>query len=234
VKRLMDLQTAEGALARARKRIAELTNEEAIRAHAARLDELRAKVRALHAAAEAAEKELKRLIDEREAATEKRRRENDRLYSGAVTNPKELQAIQAEIDQLDRRVVDLEEKIGMQRTRVEELRGRVAKADGILAEYEAEVSRQEEGRGAEVARLEVETERLERDIARLREELPAEALKLYDRLKARFGEETVVSLAGDACGGCYVGIDDEVLQAVRREPERVHQCPNCGRIIVVG
>jgi predicted nucleic acid-binding Zn-ribbon protein len=102
LKRLLDLQVEDSEIRRLNDRMSSLPE-------AARLEELKTQLAELEADLEIAGKQLDeigreqgRLEGEIELLEGKLAKEEQRLFSGGVSNPKELSALQAEIEMLKR------------------------------------------------------------------------------------------------------------------------------------
>ena len=178
-------------------------------------------------------RDQRRLEDEL-AATEARITEVERrLYSGVVSAPRELQAMNADLDSLRRRRSTLEDevldamaerepadaevvKLTAERARLDDdgarLRGLVAEAQAAIdAELAAELA----------SRAEAVTV------------LPADLVALYERLRARLGGVGAAPLVGARCGGCHLTLPATEVDRIRREPaEALIMCDQCGRILV--
>lgn len=157
-----------------------------------------------------------------------------RLYSGTVANPRELQAIQADIDSLKRRaseledraialleerepfdaeLADLEARRAELESRAEELRARLAAAEAAIdAELAAETAARAEAAAAVGPAL----------------------LARYEELRTRLGGIGAARLEpGGRCSGCNLQLPAVEVARIKREPpEAVVSCDLCGRILV--
>lgn len=55
-------------------------------------------------------------------------------------------------------------------------------------------------------------------------------LRLYEKIRKWAGNTSVISLYKDACGGCFIRLNEKNLIDIRKGYEIVH-CPHCGRIL---
>ena len=85
--------------------------------------------------------EERRIDDEAQAVGERADEVNKRLYSGTISSPRELQAMQADIDMLLRRRSDLEDEELEVMEKREALDGELATLDAAIAALQATVSR---------------------------------------------------------------------------------------------
>ena len=156
-----------------------------------------------------------------------------RLYSGAVTVPRELQAMQGEVEALRRRRSTLEDLVLEAMTEREPL-------DDELASLDAE----RDQRDVSAARLRAaiaETEAaIEGELAAegsAREEVaarhPPDLAALYEQLRAKLGGVGAARLVNGRCAGCHLTLPATELDRLRREPpDALIRCDQCGRILV--
>jgi predicted nucleic acid-binding Zn-ribbon protein len=156
-----------------------------------------------------------------------------KLYSGAVTVPRELQAMQGEGDALRVRRSDLEDKVleamgerdpldaevaGLEKRR-EELDALGARLRAAVAEAQAGVDRE----------LAVELEARQAAAAGI----PADLATLYEQLRAHLGGVAAAPLVNGRCGGCHLALPATEIARLRKEsPETLVRCEQCSRILV--
>jgi predicted nucleic acid-binding Zn-ribbon protein len=174
-----------------------------------------------------------RLEDEIASLNARATQAESQLYSGAVTNPRELQALQDDVASIRRRIVHLED---------DELE---------IMEQSEPVDAEWARLGADRERIETETNRLTDDLVRaeaeitgeiaaVREErekeaagVPSELWDEYDKLRARHDGIAIARLVGTTCQGCYLRLSAVEIDRIRRldADESVH-CEECGRLLV--
>jgi len=59
--------------------------------------------------------------------------------------------------------------------------------------------------------------------------LPPHLYRKYQRLKERYGN-AVVPVVGGICQGCFILLPTSLVSQ-KNKNERIHTCPNCGRIL---
>jgi predicted nucleic acid-binding Zn-ribbon protein len=110
--------------------------------------------------------------------------------------------------------------------RLTELQRQVADADERLAELTAERDR----RTAEID-AELSTVSAERNPAV--QDMPADLLALYDKLRESKNGVGAAELKARQCGGCRLSIDPSELSHIKSSPaELVIRCEECQRILV--
>ena len=160
---------------------------------------------------------------------DKAKKAEDRLYSGLVTNPKELEDLQLELDSLGRRISSLEDE-------VLEIMMEVEEAESILTDAAATLNQTESDWQATASRCKDEQQELLKHIGDLAEQkkqlLPLvqpASMSAFETAKRRAGEVAVTALKNGRCRGCLVGVSAMQQKAVD-EGELVN-CDNCGRIL---
>ena len=203
----------------------------------ASIEEAGAKVTA--AMAEAAERageigRRQRKLEDDLASTESRIAEIEkRMYSGVVSVPRELQAMQADVASLRRRRSDLEEEVLGVMTEAEpvdadlarlqeerdHLDGEGARLRGVIAEMQVDIDGQ----------LALETEARQKAAAGL----PPELSQLYEQLRAKLGGVGAARFVNGRCDGCHLSLPATEVDRIRHEsPDALIRCDQCGRILV--
>jgi predicted nucleic acid-binding Zn-ribbon protein len=227
---LQDLDTAADQLTHRRQHLPERSELAALEAQMAALGEELAGVEAgladITARQTRAEAELS-ATEERSAAV------NRRLYGGAVSASRELQAMAAELEQLKHRASDLEDVVlGLleEREPLEARAAELARRLDELAGQRSEVAARLAGAEAVVdAELSELADRRRQAAGAVSETLMA----TYDRLRRRLGGVAVARLAGNRCDGCHLTLSAVELERVRHLAEgEVYTCEQCSRIIV--
>jgi uncharacterized protein len=174
-----------------------------------------------------------RLEDEIASLTERANRAEKQLYSGAVTNPRELQALQDDVASIRRRIGQLEddeleimelvEPVDAERT---QLTGERERLDAEGVRLRAALDEAESELAAQLATVQTERERAAAEV-------PDELWPEYDKLRARFGGVGIARLVGSTCQGCHLALPAVEVDRIRRLPldEAVH-CEECGRLLV--
>lgn len=159
----------------------------------------------------------------------KARSSENRLYSGNVRNPKELEDLQKEIESLGRRRSALEDDVLEAMILIEDTQAEKTAADETLAEMEAEWEQRVAGLKVEQNELALRLNTLnglrQKQVALITPTLLAE----YEQLSQRRGGVAVAALRGNECQGCQLTVSaNKVKDAV--EGKLVY-CGSCGRIL---
>ena len=175
----------------------------------------------------------KQLEDELAGVEAKVKEIDGRLYSGAITVPRELQALQADAESLRRRCSTLEDDVLEAMTEREpldeELRRLEAARDGLDRQGSALRVAVAESEAAIDAQLAGEQEA--RDAASAF--VPPDLTRLYEDLRRKLGGVGAARLVQGRCTGCHLTLPATELDRIRREPPDVLiRCDQCARILV--
>ncbi|WSQ08663.1 C4-type zinc ribbon domain-containing protein [Streptomyces sp. NBC_01231] len=160
-------------------------------------------------------------------------RDQQRLDSGAVTSPKDLENLQREITSLAKRQGDLEDVVLEVMERRESAQERVAELTERVSSVQSKID-------DATARRDAATESLDGDAAMAVKEreviagtIPADLLKLYDKLRDQQGGVGAAKLYQRSCQGCRQELAITDINEIRAAaPDTVVRCENCRRILV--
>ncbi len=226
-KRLYDLQELDWALsadeASLKEVRARLEDESEINAARARLQKLTAELGKRAPLRRTLESSLARLEERLQAAEQ-------RLYGGAVTNPRELSASEeerrllqeqrgAEEDRMLDVMVEIEE-LQSSRDATQELLGRLE--TDREAEYADLLQRQDA--------LVVSIDELRRGRQRITPEIPVAMLSVYESLLKTRGGHAVAKVERGLCQGCRLALPTMENQRAKSS-QGIVQCSSCRRIL---
>ena len=159
------------------------------------------------------------------------KRSENRLYSGQVTNPKELEDLQQKVDSLGRRRGVLEDEILEAMIMLEDAQAELESAETSLIEIEAAWGESQASLKAEQNELAIELHGLIAEREKQKVRIDPNTLAEYESIRARSNGLAVVGFANNACMGCHVSVSASKALQVERG-ERV-TCNGCGRILVL-
>ncbi|WP_062202572.1 zinc ribbon domain-containing protein [Demequina salsinemoris] len=231
-KRLLDVQDAD-------LRAQQLRHKRATLPQNAQLEELNARLADLHEeriARTAEVGDLRRAVtkaeDDVQTVRGRQERDQKRLDSGSGS-PKDLQALQSELEILARRRSDLEDVELEAMEKVEEAESVLASAVEQATALEAQV--------AEVtAELDVAVREIDADLVTVHDERGTAArdldeglMALYEKLREQNGGVGAAALVGGTCQGCHMTLNaGDLAEITSAAPDRIVRCEECGRILV--
>ena len=138
----------------------------------------------------------------------RRVRDRERVDGGLVSDPKQLQAIQHEIQTLDR-------------------------LSGELAAVEAEGTEALKARDAATADISSREADARAEREKIAAEVPSDLLSLYERLRAQLGGVGVGALRQGRCLGCQLAVGSaDLARMASAHDDEVLRCEECNRILV--
>ncbi|MDX6307035.1 MAG: uncharacterized protein QOI06_81 [Nocardioidaceae bacterium] len=231
--KLLDLQAVDASLDLLAHRLARLPESIALAELTDRHRDLAAEHGRLQTEVADLGREQRKADADVEQVKSRRSRNRDRIDAGQVGDPKQLQAMQHEIETLDRRISDLEdveidvmERLESAQTKLVRLGDEVGQLESAIAETSAA----RDSATADIARqrgdAQAERETLAADI-------PADLLTLYDKLRAQLGGVGVGTIQHRRCSGCRLDIGAADLARMASAPsDEVLRCEECNRILV--
>lgn len=231
--RLLDLQAVDSTLDQLAHRLRTLPEHAALAALAERRTDVAAAQGRAQTEVEDLAREQRKADADVEQVKARRVRNQERIDAGMVSDPKQLQALQHEIETLERRITDLEDNELEVMERLEE--GQVT-LDGLtteLAGIEKEIGEQTQARDAAAAQISGQRDASGAEREQLAGELPTDLLALYDRLREQQGGVGVGALHQKRCGGCQLAVGAaDLVRMTSAPPDEVLRCEECNRILV--
>ncbi|MET0822354.1 MAG: C4-type zinc ribbon domain-containing protein [Aeromicrobium sp.] len=162
----------------------------------------------------------------------RRTRDEERLSSGAVSNPKDLASLQHELVALERRIGTLEDDELEIMESLEEAQARLTNVQGDLAAVTAELEQKIAARDAAIAVLDQQAADAQAERGTVVGGVPADLIGLYDKLRSQYGTGAA-ALRARRCEGCRLEINGADLRELAAQPDdEVLRCPECSRILI--
>jgi uncharacterized protein len=160
-------------------------------------------------------------------------RDQQRLDSGAVTSPRDLENLQHEIASLARRQSDLEDVVLDVMERRESAQNRIAELSQRLGSLEEKAAEAESRRAAAAEGIDTETASLTKERSVVAGSVPADLLAFYEKLRGQSGGVGAARLHQRRCEGCRLELGVTELNEIRAAaPDTIVRCENCLRILV--
>lgn len=226
--RVQEIETRLGALDQALTRLNQNANLEALRLLQSELGQSIEK----HSGELLQLKSRQRQLDlDVKTNQERLESEEQKLYSGAISNARELGQVQQKADEYRSMVSKSED----------ELLGLMEQDETLAAELER-LNRRQTLAAEEVARfqneikhqsleLQIEKDQLQMEFEDLLLQIPGDWLEKYRRIAKSHRGIGIAKLKQSNCGACHVSLSDFKLQQVRRGEDKLTFCENCGRIL---
>jgi predicted nucleic acid-binding Zn-ribbon protein len=230
---LLLVQEHDTARDRLRHRRASLPERAELDASNTRLRGLRGEIAAVRAERDKVLADEKRLDDEARSIGAHADEAEARLYSGTVASPRELQALQADIEMLRKRRSEIEDRELETMEARESLDAQLATLEADAEKVGAEVERLREV--IKAAEVEIDAELAEEDAAWNAHAagVPESLLADYQRRRAQNRGAGAARLVGTTCGACHLSIPSTEAERIHRAAgAEVAYCDNCGAILV--
>lgn len=156
--------------------------------------------------------------------------QEQRLYSGTVSNAKELQSLQQEVQRL-RAQQSRQEELTLEVTDAAESLQEISQRKGAALKQAEEAWQQEQvALNTRREQLETHKQELQAKRAQLAAHLGPDLIKRYESMRRMKQGRAVSKVEQDSCQWCRVILTPSELQRVRISAE-LQTCTNCGRIL---
>lgn len=155
----------------------------------------------------------------------------NRLMSGQVRNPKELEALQSSIEALQRQRDSQETTSVEALLKAEELSTHVNTARTQLQTIQTSWSTSQAELTEEDAKLKRGYLHLKKQRETLTEAIDKALIQQYEHLRERKGGTAVATIENEICSACNVKVPSGILSTLRSQPDKMSHCPSCGRIL---
>ena len=230
--RLLDLQQEDTAIKRLQLRRDSLPEAERLTEVTAQVDELTGDAAIATKQRDELARHQDRIEGEIGIVESKIQREEQRMFSGAVSNPKELGSLQAEVEMLKRKKAQAEDSLL-------EVMVEREQADATLAGLGAELE-QSQALARDLARqvdalvAEIDDELTAHAGARsaMAAELPDDLVALYESIRDSKGGVGAAALERGTCLGCHTSLPSREVERLKAAGG-LQRCDHCRRILVV-
>lgn len=231
--RLLELADIDAELGRIEHRRRGLPEHAELARLEARDTELRDSIAALTAQVSDLRREQAKAEADVEQVRSRIDRDRQRLDSGKVSSPRELENLQSEVASLQRRQSDLEEVVLDVMERFETGQSGLEQATAEREQLGADLASVAAARDVALAELEEQLSKAADRRIEVTATLPAELLDLYDKLRTQHGGVGAAALRHRSCQGCNLAMNTVDLNAIRAAPDdEVLRCEECRRILV--
>lgn len=230
---LLDIQGHDTRLSQLRHRASTMPQVAELTSIRDRAERLRKEIIAARTIVSDLEREQAKADADVDLVRERSRKDRDLLDSGTISDPKQLQSLQSELQSLAKRQSDLEDVELEVMERLEGAQAAVvhleAELDGVVAE-ETRLSEEVAGLQADID-AERSTVLAERE--QLATQVSAELLGLYDKIRADHSGMGAAPLHRGRCEGCRLELPPTEIASIRAAAEdEVLRCEECRCILV--
>jgi predicted nucleic acid-binding Zn-ribbon protein len=230
--RLLDLQGSDSAIMRLEHRKETLEEAERLRAVNEQLAELGADLEIARKQGAEIAREQDRIEGEMELLDTKIQKEEQRLFSGGVSNPKELSALQAEVEMLKRRKGEQEDALLEVMVNRDQATATIRRLEAEQAEVSQTSQQLTETVGSIMSEIDSELESNRARRTSTAAELPSDLIALYDQIRSQKGGVGAAALVAGTCEGCHTQLPNKEVERLKTEGG-LQRCENCRRILVV-
>ena len=227
---LYDLQNLDRTLDEARGRVAFIEESLGDRSELERrekaLEDLRGRLRELD--------RKQRSLDFTSKSTKDRLDDiESKLYGGAVSNPRELQDLGRELQNVKRNLGEIDDEALENLVSLEEVEQEVSDGEAALAREEEAWSENQQDMEVEWEELSIRIEGMEERRGQAAKGLDAASLGVYERVRISRAGKAVAMVERGLCRACGVTQPTHFIQRARAGSEAV-QCGSCGSILYAG
>lgn len=230
---LLDVQACDTRLSQLQHRLDTLPEATELEQAQQRRERLRKEVIAAETIVSDLERERLKADADVDLVRERSKKDRDLLDSGSISDPKQLQSLESEIESLAKRQSDLED---VELEIMERLEGAQAAVTQLTTEHaEAEQEEQRLTEAVAGVQAEVASERSEVDADRadLVTGISVELLGLYDKIRSSHGGLGAARLHRGRCEGCRLELPPtEVADIKSAAEDDVIRCEECRCILV--
>ncbi|HVM41220.1 MAG TPA: C4-type zinc ribbon domain-containing protein [Acidimicrobiia bacterium] len=230
---LLSVQEHDSAIDRLRAQREKLPERQQIQERQAQIADLTAQVEVLSASREEAARDEKRLDDTVTAIRERMAEVEANMYSGSITNPRELQAMQAEVEQFQRQLRGLEDQELDVMERREELDGDISGLESTLGSVREDLSRLESALAEQEADLDAQIATEQQARNALVPGIPSDLVELYEQVRSKNRGVGAARLVGGSCMACHLALPAVEVDRIKKLPaDEMARCEQCGAILV--
>jgi len=230
--RLLELQAVDSSLDRLRARRTALETGETLAQPRAAADEAERTLGEQRLRLDEMARDQLRFENEIDSLERKEAAERTRMFDGSIVNQKELEALQHELDGLQKRRSDREDELLALMEQREELEREADRSDATSARLREELDRAVDAAEEELATTKTELERLAGERDTLVPLVDPELFERYEDLREAKRGIGAAAIVDGVCQACHEQISAVELDRLKHA-DGIRRCPNCRRIVVL-
>jgi len=231
--KLLDVQELDSRQDQLRHRLSTLPQIAELRDLTRRRGEIEDRARDSRITVDDLTRAQKRADADVEQVKARRKRDQDRMDQGLITNPKDLERMQGELVSLERRINELEDAELEVMEQLEDAQRVLDELTGQVAELDDRIAAAKTARDDASADLEKQLTEAANDRQVKASDMPEDLMSLYSRLREQKGGVGAAILRARSCGGCSLQLNSsELAEIAKTPPDVVLRCEECNRILV--
>lgn len=231
LKLLWELQELDLAISTLREKIEEAPRLSGVEEASEHLESLRNELFLLEENLKDKRKILKQLEMKTQKIVDDRKELNENLYSGKVTNVKELEQMHRKMDLLAAEKKNLEDDIINFMESIEELESNQESRLGEISEGKNDLEDKNDRLASDLNQYKLELKQLEEERELQERKIDKKDLDRYDILIQKHQGKALARVVDDICEACRV-----IISSAQRghlyNPGTMVYCENCGRLLV--
>jgi len=153
----------------------------------------------------------------------------DQLF--LVTNNKQYDALTNEIDHLKKQKDENDSHIILSMDEKEILEKSMSENETSLESLKSDLDIRRKKLETALSETSEEKAALEKSREKQISKIDSSTIQIYTKVISARSGVAVVSLSGDACGGCGAALPIQMASEIRAAAAHTHRCDNCGRFV---
>ena len=153
----------------------------------------------------------------------------DQLF--LVTNNKQYDALTNEIDHLKKQKDENDSHIILSMDEKEILEKSISENETSLEDLKTNLGIRRKKLETALSETSEEKDALEKSREEQISKIDSSTIQIYTKVISARSGVAVVSLSGDACGGCGAALPIQMASEIRAAVAHTHRCDNCGRFV---
>ncbi len=228
---LFRLQEIESRRLTLRKKRQQLDEDPEVKSRSAQIKNIAEQLKTAQTKRQSALAKQRQLELDLQSGQERLKSENNKLYSGSVTNSRELEQIQQKVSEYTKKCSQIEEELLQFMENDEQAAGEIAGLTRVLTGLEQELIQAKQHQTGQILEITMEEQELEDEEASVITAIPAEWLERFRRIAKSHNGVGIAKVKTNSCGACHISLSESMLQKVKRGEDILLYCENCGRIL---
>ncbi|WP_394951396.1 zinc ribbon domain-containing protein [uncultured Helicobacter sp.] len=148
-----------------------------------------------------------------------------------VRNEKELRALSVEEDIAKENLTLANEQIQKLQTIQKARNDEIAQLQGSISELDSQISELEQSTQSAVAVIKQEQQEIFKQKQEIIAKSDIKSITFYEKIRRWAKNTSVVPVFKQACGGCFIRLNDRTYAEVLSDENSIVTCPHCGRIL---